>query len=63
MKRSEAEKIITDELYNYLYSDTCPDSEDILDIVLKLGMLPPNVEKPSQDVIDNCLSSNYWEDE
>lgn len=27
------------------------------------GMLAPEVENPSQDVIDNCLSANYWEDE
>ncbi len=36
-------------------------AEYILGCCETWGMLAPEVENPSQEVIDNCLSANYWE--
>jgi hypothetical protein len=51
-------------LYNYgLEDEDGRASKEILHQLEKYGMQPPEVENPSQNVIDNCLSANYWEDE
>jgi len=56
MKRSEMLSLLTSELKgNY------PLAEHILNVVEKAGMLPPENPNLSQEVIDNCLSGNYWE--
>ena len=40
-----------------------PFKDRILDAIEDAGMLPPEVSPLPQQIIDDCLSGNYWENE
>lgn len=58
MKRSEMIKKLEEFFNKTCYQDYWPDSEEVLDIIEKNGMLPPTVNIPAFGVKDNA-----WEPE
>ena len=64
MKRSEMSRILRKEIQKYgPYKIGNRESYLILKIIEDAGMLPPAVSPVPQNIIDDCLSANYWEDE
>lgn len=63
MKKSEMIALIDRELFNRKCMDEDPKGFDILEVIERAGMLPPEVDQVPQHIIDNGESANYWEPE
>lgn len=70
MKRSEMIELMDQAFDGWLdKTGLYPESVDkttwdyMLKAMEKAGILPPEVKPLPQDVIDNCLPGNYWEEE